>query len=67
MADNLKRQKGRSKVVPALNAAIDALNLAKDATSTTPVNPVFGSVATLLTMIRVSFPPFPDGMLQSHT
>ena len=54
MADNSQRRKGRGKVIPALNTAIDVLNLAKDATSTTPVNPVFGSVATLLTMIRVS-------------
>ena len=54
MADNSQRRKGRGKVIPALNTAIDVLNLAKDATSTTSVNPVFGSVATLLTMIRVS-------------
>jgi len=35
-----------------LNMAIGGLNLAKEATSTTPVNPVFGSAAVLLTMIR---------------
>ena len=54
MADKSQRQKGRGRVIPALNMAIDGLNIAKEATSTTPVNPVFGAVAILLTMIRVS-------------
>ena len=54
MTDNSKRQKGQGKVIPALDMAINTLNIAKEATSTTPVNPVFGSVAILLTMIRVS-------------
>ena len=67
MTDNSQRWKGRGRVIPALNMAIDALNLAKDATSTTPVNPVFGTVATLLTMIRVSSLLFRDGMFQAHT
>ena len=60
MTDNYQQRKSRGKVIPALNIAIDVLNLAKDAASTTPVNPVFGSVATLLTMIRVSSLPFCD-------
>ena len=67
MADNSQRRKGYDKVIPALNMAIDTLNIAKDATSATPVNPVFGSVATLLTMIRVSFLPFRGEMSQAHT
>ena len=67
MVHNSKRQKGRGKVIPALNTAIDALNLVKDATSTTPVNPVFGAVANLLTMIRVSSLPFRDEIFQAHT
>ena len=54
MTDNPQRQKGRGKVIPALNMAIDSLNIVKEATNATPVNPVFGSVAVLLTMIRVS-------------
>ena len=64
MTDNLQRQnlKGRGRVIPALNMAIDGLNIAKGATSTTPVNPVFGSVAILLTMIRVNPLPFRDEM-----
>ena len=66
MTDNSQRRKGKGKVIPALNTAIDVLNLAKDATSTTPVNPVFGSVATLLTMIRVSSLLFRDETFQAH-
>ena len=66
MADNSQRRKGRGRTIPALNMAIDALTLAKDATSNTPANPVFASVTTLLTMIRVSSPPFRDGMFQAY-
>ena len=67
MTDKPQRQKGRGRVVPALDMAITGLNIAKEATSTTPVNPVFGSVAILLTMIRVSSLLFRDEMLQAHT
>ena len=67
MTDISQRRKGKGKVVPALNTAIDVLNLAKDATSTTPASPVIGAVATLLTMIRVSSLPFRDEMFQAHT
>ena len=65
MTDKPQRQKG-SKAIPALNMAINGLNIAKEATSTTPVNPVFGSVALLLTMIRVSSLHFCDEMFQAH-
>ena len=41
---------------------IDGLDFAKETTSTTPVNPVFGSVAILLTTIRVSCLLFRDEM-----
>ena len=53
MTDNSQRPEGRGKAISTLNMAIGGLNIAKEATSTTPVNPVFGSVAILLTMIRV--------------
>ena len=66
MADKSQRRKGGGKVIPALNMAIDGLNIAKEATSTTPVNPVFGSVAVLLTMIRVSSFLFRDEMCEAH-
>ena len=62
MTDKSQRQKGEGKVIPALNMAIDGLNIMKEAASTTPVNPVFGSVAALLTMIRASFVLFRDGV-----
>ena len=67
MVDDSKRRKGRGKVISNLNTAIDTLNLAKGATSATPVNLALGSVATLLTMIDVSFLPFCDEMIQAHT
>ena len=65
MTDKPQQQKGR-KAIPALNVAIDGLNVLKEATSTTPVNPVFGSVALLLTMIRVSSLSLRDEMFQAH-
>ena len=67
MTDNSQRPKGRDRGLSALNAAIDALNLAKEATSSTPANPVFGPVALLVTMIRVSSLLFSGEMLQAHT
>ena len=67
MTDDPQRQKGRGRVVPALDVAITSLNIAKEATSTTPVNPVFGSVAIFLTMIRVNLLPFRDEVFdESH-
>ena len=67
MTDNSKRQKGQGRGLSALNIAIDTLNLAKEATSSTPANHVFGPVALLVTMIRVSSFLFGDEMLQAHT
>ena len=67
MTDNSQRPKGRGKVLPALNMAIDGLSIAKEATSATPVNPVFGSVAVLLTTIRVNSPPLRVEMPRAHT
>ena len=67
MADNSQRSKGRDRGLSALNMAIDALNLTKEATSSTPANPVFGPLAFLVTMIRVSPFLFSNEMLQAHT
>lgn len=50
-----RRPKGRDGTISSLNLAIEAVNLAKDASSITPANAVFGSVGTLLTMVRVRF------------
>ena len=54
------QQQSRGRAIPALNLAIDGLGVAKEATSGTPANPVFGPVAALLTMIRVGSLPFRD-------
>ena len=67
MTDDSQRQKGRSWVIPALNMAIDGLSVAKEATSGTPANPVFGPVAALLTMIRVGSLPFRNQIFETHT
>ena len=67
MTDDLKRPKGRGRVISALNMAIDGLNIAKEATNNTPINPIFGSVTILLTMIRVSFFLSRDEAFQAHT
>lgn len=52
--------KGRDGVLSSLDVAIDGLNLAKELSSITPAKAVFGSVAILLIMIRVSFFLFYD-------
>ena len=53
-----QRQKGRDTTLSSLNAAIDAMNIAKDVMSMTPAKAAFGSVSIILTMIRVgSLPP----------
>ena len=63
MTDNSQPPKGRDGAISALNIAIEGLNIAKEASSSTPANPVFGPVALLLTMIRVSSFLFHDEML----
>ena len=50
-----RQPKGRDNTVSALNVAIEALNLAKEASSITPAKAVFGTVTIMLTMIKVSF------------
>jgi hypothetical protein len=54
-------------VIPALNAAIEATNLAKSVSPIAPAKTVFGSVSTLLTLIRVRFLLFSDDPPQVHT
>jgi len=50
-----RQPKGRDNTVSALNAAIEALNLAKELVSITPAKAVFGTVSVILTTIKVSF------------
>ena len=61
-----QRQKRQENSLPLLNAAIQAMNLAKEAMSATPAGVVFGSVGILLTMIRVRFLPSSGGLLHVH-
>lgn len=43
----------QDNALPRLNVAIGNLNLAKEASSITPVKAAFGSAAVLIVMIRV--------------
>jgi len=61
-----QRQKGREGAIPALNAAIETMNLAKELSSITPAKVVFGSVGVILTMIRVRFLLLCVGRLQAE-
>ena len=67
MTDRSERPKGPGDgVLSTLNLAIDGLNLAKEVASVTPAKAAFGTVAILLTMIRVG--PLPNNeVLQAHT
>ena len=67
MIDSSQQPKGRGRGLPALKAAINVLNIVKEATSNTPAGPAVVSVAALLTVIRVSSFPFRDEMPKTHT
>jgi len=56
--------KEHKSAVLALDAAIEALNLAKEFSSITPAKGVFSTVSVILTMIRVSLLVF-VGRMQS--
>ena len=53
MDPNEQRPKRQDGVLSSLNAAIDAMNIAKDVMNITPAKAVFGCVSVVLTMIRV--------------
>jgi len=57
---------GREGAVSTLNAAIEAMDLAEKISSITPAKAVFGTVAVLLTIIKVCFLLFRDEMFQVH-
>ena len=61
-----KREKRQEGVLSLLNAAIEAMNLAKEVSSATPAKAIFGTVSALLTMIKVRFPPSSDGAFKVH-
>ena len=66
MDANSRRQKRQDNVRPLLNAAIEAMNLAKEVSSATPAKAIFGSVSILLTMIMVRFLLSSDETFQVH-
>ena len=55
MDTNPRLRKRRDCVLSSLNVAIQAMALAKEVSSITPAKAVFGTVAVLLTMIKVCF------------
>ena len=60
MNTNSRQQKRQDDTLSLLDAAIEAMNLAKEVSSVTPAKAVFGSVGALLTMIRVRLLLSPD-------
>ena len=62
-----QKQKRQDNTLSSLNAAIDAMNLAKEVSGATPAKVVFGTVSIILTMIRVRFPLPSDGLFQFFT
>ena len=65
-ATSSKRQKRQDNALSLLNAAIEAMNLAKEVSSATPAKAIFGSVGILLTMIMVRFILFSNDTFQVH-
>ena len=61
-----QRPKEQNGTLSSLNIAIEAMNLAKEVSSITPVKAVFGSVSILLIMIRVRFLVSYDPMFHVH-
>jgi len=55
MATTPQRTNHRDVALSLLNAAVEALNLAKEVSSVTPAKAVFGTVSVILKVIRVSF------------
>ena len=60
MDTSSRQQKRQDNTLSLLNAAIEAMNLAKELSSVTPAKAVFGTVGVLLTMIRVCYSSFSD-------
>ena len=67
MATKSQRPKGREGALSLLNAAIEAINFAKEASSITPAHAAFGAAGVLLTMIRVRSLLFCNEMPQVHS
>jgi len=57
---------GRDNVLSSLDMAIDALNLAENVSRILPAKAVFGTVSSLLAMIRVCSLLSCDKVFQAH-
>ena len=66
METESRRPKRRNDALPSLNAAINALDLARDTTNVDRVREAFGSASALLAATRVCFPPVRVGRLLAH-
>jgi len=66
MAATSQRPSRREGTISLLNVAIEAVNLAKEASSITPAKAAFTSAGVLLTMIKVCF-LLCDEMFEVHT
>ena len=58
MTTESRKPKGRENALSLLNAAIEVLTVAKDATSATPAQAAFSAAVVLLIMIKVPFVHF---------
>jgi len=67
MKNKSQQPKGREGATEELNTAIEATNLAENLSAIAPAKIVFGSVGTLLTVIRVCFLLLCNDLLQAHT
>ena len=66
MTDKFQQPKDQDGVLSSLKVAIDGLNIAKEVVNVAPAKAAFGTVATLLTMIRVNPLLFCNEILQAH-
>jgi len=66
MAATSQRPSRRGDIISLFNAAIEAVNFAKEASSITPAKAAFASAGILLTMIKVCF-ILCDEMFQVYT
>jgi len=55
MATRSQQPNRQDIALSSLNAAVEAMNLAKELSSVTPAKAVFGTVSVILRMIRVGF------------
>jgi hypothetical protein len=62
-----EQPEGQEGTISALNAAIEAMNLAEKISTITPIKAVFGSVRTLLMIIGVCFLFFCNDLLEIYT